>query len=65
MRHLITLLLICQQLPGALSRRRVRDERGATTVEYVLWTVFAIAIIGVVAAVITGFINGQLAKIGT
>lgn len=64
MRALITLLLYGQHLLVRVSRPRIQDERGATTVEYVLWTVFAIAIIGIAAAVITGYINGQLAKIG-
>lgn len=64
MRPLITRLLFGQHLLHRISRPRVPDERGASTVEYVLWIVFAITIIGVAAAVITGYINGQLAKIG-
>lgn len=64
MKHLTTLQLAGQQLLARATELRLRDERGATTVEYVLWTAFAVLIVGVAIAVITGYVNTQLAKIG-
>lgn len=64
MKHLIALQLAIQQLLARATELRLRDERGATTVEYVLWTAFAVLIVGVAIAVITGYVNTQLAKIG-
>lgn len=64
MKHLIALQLAIEQLLAGATRPRLRDERGATTVEYVLWTAFAVLIVGVAIAVITGYVNTQLAKIG-
>ena len=64
MRALITRLLYGQHLLVCVSRPRIQDERGATTVEYVLWTAFAVFIVGVAIAVITGYVNTQLGKIG-
>ncbi|MBN9103735.1 MAG: hypothetical protein J0I14_01910 [Propionibacteriaceae bacterium] len=64
MKHLIALQLAIQQLLARATELRLRNERGATTVEYVLWTAFAVLIVGVAIAVITGYVNTQLAKIG-
>ena len=64
MKYLIAFQLASQQLLARATQPRPRDERGATTVEYVLWTAFAVLIVGVAIAVITGYVNAQLAKIG-
>ncbi|MCA0308821.1 MAG: hypothetical protein LCH87_15930 [Actinobacteria bacterium] len=63
MKHLIALQLAGQQLLARATQPRPRDERGATTVEYVLWTAFAVLIVGIAIAVITGYVQAQLAKI--
>lgn len=64
MKYLIELQLVGQRILARATQLRPRDERGATTVEYVLWTAFAVLIVGVAIAVITGYVNTQLAKIG-
>ncbi len=64
MKYLIALQLASQQLLARATLPPPRDERGATTVEYVLWTAFAVFIVGVAIAVITGYVNTQLGKIG-
>lgn len=63
MKYLIAFQLAGQQLWARATQLDPRDERGATTVEYVLWTAFAVLIVGVAIAVITGYVNTQLAKI--
>ena len=64
MKYLIAFQLASQQLLARVTQPRPRDERGASTVEYVLRTAFAVFIVGVAIAVITGYVNTQLAKIG-
>jgi len=40
-----------------------RDERGSVTTEHVLWAVAVIAIVGIVVAAITTYVQAQAAKI--
>ena len=40
-----------------------RDERGSVTTEYVLWAVAVIAIVGIVVAAITAYVQAQSGKI--
>ncbi len=63
MKCLIALQLAGQDLLSRATQPRGRDERGATTTEYVLWTAFAVLIVGIAIAVITGYVQTQLAKI--
>lgn len=63
MKYLIALQLASQEPLARVTQPRPRDERGATTTEYVLWTAFAVLIVGIAIAVITGYVQAQLAKI--
>ena len=47
------------------TRRLVRgdSERGSITVEQILWVVAMVALVGIVVAAITAFINTQVGKI--
>ncbi|MDF1605879.1 hypothetical protein [Nocardioides sp. YIM 152315] len=40
-----------------------RDERGSVTTEYVLWAVAVIAIVGIVVAAVTAYVQAQSGKI--
>ncbi|NLD78041.1 MAG: DUF4244 domain-containing protein [Acidimicrobiales bacterium] len=48
---------------GLDARRRARDESGSVTTEYVLWAVAAIAIVGIVVAVVRSYVESQAALI--
>ena len=39
-----------------------RDQRGSVTTEYVLWAVAVIAIVGIVVAAITAYVQAQSGK---
>ena len=41
----------------------VRDERGSTTIQEVLWAIAAIAFVAIVVAAINSFLTSQVAKI--
>lgn len=43
--------------------RRRTDERGAVTIEQVLWAVAAIAIVGIVVAAVRAFVTSKAAQI--
>jgi hypothetical protein len=40
-----------------------RDERGSVTTEHVLWAVAVIAIVGIVVAAITSYVQAQSSKL--
>ncbi len=40
-----------------------RDERGSVTTEHVLWAVAVIAIVGIVVAAVTSYVQAQSGKI--
>ncbi len=50
---------------GARAKQELdsHDERGSVTMEQVLWAVAVIAIVAIVVAAITSFVNAQAAKI--
>jgi uncharacterized membrane protein len=54
---------------AALDKRRtarrptMRGERGSVTTEYVLWAVAVIAIVGIVVAAVTAYVQAQSGKI--
>lgn len=43
--------------------RRVSERGAAITVEMVLWALAIVILVGAVVAVLTGYIQGQLAKL--
>jgi len=43
--------------------RRVNERGAAITVEMVLWALAIVILVGAVVAVLTGYIQGQLAKL--
>ncbi len=43
--------------------RSRRDERGSVTTEHVLWAVAVIAIVGIVVAAVTSYVQAQSGKI--
>ena len=45
------------------TRSTRRDERGSVTTEYVLWAVAVIAIVGIVVAAVTAYVQAQSGKI--
>ncbi|WP_235547994.1 MULTISPECIES: hypothetical protein [unclassified Nocardioides] len=47
----------------AVVRLRRRDEHGSVTTEYVLWAVAVIAIVGIVVAAVTAYVQAQSGKI--
>ena len=44
-------------------RRPARSERGSVTTEHVLWAVAVIAIVGIVVAAVTSYVQTQSGKI--
>lgn len=40
-----------------------RDERGSVTIEHVLWAVALIAIVGIVVAAVTAYVQSQAGNI--
>lgn len=47
-----------------LDARLRRDERGSVTTEHVLWAVAVIAIVGIVVAAVTVYVETQAGKLG-
>lgn len=45
------------------SRAARRDESGSVTTEHVLWAVAVIAIVGIVVAAVTSYVQAQSGKI--
>lgn len=45
------------------ARTARRDERGSVTTEHVLWAVAVIAIVGIVVAAVTTYVQAQSGKI--
>ena len=43
--------------------RRRRREAGAITIEYILWAIFGVAIVGIAAAAITTYVRNKVAEI--
>ena len=43
---------------------RSGSERGSVTIEQVLWAVALIALVGLVVAALTSFVQGEIGKIG-
>lgn len=43
---------------------RSGSERGSVTIEQVLWAVSLIALVGLVVAALTSFVQGEIGKIG-
>lgn len=43
--------------------RRVSERGAAVTLEMVLWVVAIVIMVGAVVAVLTGYVQGQLAKL--
>ncbi len=43
--------------------RRRRRETGAITIEYILWAIFGVAIVGIAAAAITTYVRNKVAEI--
>lgn len=53
------------RLRAMFARARARDpETGNITIEQVLWAVAVIAIVGIVVAAVTGYVETQASKIG-
>jgi hypothetical protein len=67
--HLAVLATVDQHIDqhGARRRAAVRhrsgDERGSVTTEHVLWAVAVIAIVGIVVAALTAYVQAQSGKI--
>lgn len=47
-----------------LQRARQTSSFGASTVEYILMVLLGVAVAGLVAAAITGFVNGKISLLG-
>ncbi|QCX27711.1 hypothetical protein [Nocardioides jishulii] len=62
MLRVLILLQIALTGPGRLLAAR-RDERGSVTTEHVLWAVAVIAIVGIVVAAVTTYVQAQAGKI--
>lgn len=58
---LVLLQMTLTDRGGLLAARR--DERGSVTTEHVLWAVAVIAIVGIVVAAITTYVQAQAGKI--
>lgn len=60
-------LLVLLQLAATTKyddlRHPRRDERGSVTTEHVLWAVAVIAIVGIVVAAVTSYVQTQSGKI--
>ena len=60
-------LLVLLQLAATSTydtlRRPQRDERGSVTTEHVLWAFAVIAIVGIVVAAVTSYVQTQSGKI--
>ena len=59
---LVLLQLAAHATYDELSTAR-RDERGSVTTEHVLWAVAVIAIVGIVVAAVTSYVQAQSGKI--
>jgi hypothetical protein len=52
-----------QGLDSFDARLRRRGERGSVTIEYVLWAVAVIAIVGIVVAAVKAYVTSQAGNI--
>ncbi len=63
MLKLLVLLQLAATTKSDDLRRPRRDERGSVTTEHVLWAVAVIAIVGIVVAAVTSYVQTQSGKI--